>query len=446
MAISLSGSNLKRGPITTGDRNSVNKVEDKRRSLYKEKPVDATPLMKMLQLMPKQVARNSVYSWAGQRFASRVGSVTDAYTDAALTTACGDAVQAGGSMAYLKMAEDNAKQILVGQQLLLSSSTESVVGVELLVDVVGVTLAGANSYVSTQLFSSDSNKCLYQSNLSWRIAGNAQSQLSGLPDGVYEEPVWFENCTQIFMSSLSISGTEMAEEDYLDESFYVRQKAQSFEQLNMDMERTFIFGEFSKTALGSNGKLRKRTMGLKSAIRTYEPNNIFNTTTWTKSGVTTANATWPNYGWDFLKDLMRVTSIMSKGPKKVFCGDLAMSSITDLVEELGVIQLTPDYSDNFGMRVNKVTGMNTELHFIQHPLFATDPAYKRSMLILSPERLLYRPLKGRDVKFLSAKDMGGSFSWVDGIKEGWVAEAGLGFDGLSEFAWVDGMGLTHGNT
>ena len=441
MPIPLSGTNLKRGAIHTGNRNAADVLEEKRQTLFRQEPLKGASLIKMVQMLPKSSTNNAVFQWAEERFPARNGAVTDVYTDAGLSSAYSSGQNAGTAV-YIKMAEDNAKQIIPSQQLLISSESSSADGYDVTVDVKNVSLAGSSSFITAVLLVNDSNNALSSATLSWRISGNAQSEMSGLPGNVSEDPTWYENCTQIFRGAVRISGTQLASKSVFTESKYKSMKRQAFGQMMMDMQRSCIFGIFNKTSVGENGMPRRFTRGIKSALETYESDNVIKCTSWTKTGVTTSSKTWLEYGYDLLDDVMNRTSIYSSGPKKVLCGDLVMSAVSALVRDAGEIQLTPDFEDEFGINVNRLRGMRTTLDFIEDPLFTTDDRLRRSALIFQPQLFEYRHIEGRDVRFVPAKELSGQ-DQIDGIEEGWIAECGLEWKNLSHCAWLDGFGRTH---
>lgn len=434
-----------RGPVTTNTRDEMNKRASKRRTLYRELPLDKSPIAKIaMQQASRRPINRVVHDWAQQRFNPRQGDVSRFYNDAQLSSAYNAGSADAGEALYMKLPNrDVAKQLKRFQQLLIHHIDSDHVVKEVMVDVQEVVVAtNDTSYAVVELLEDDDDVLNQSSGLTWRISSNAQSELSGLPDETYEEPIWTQNVTQIFMESLAVSGSEVAEEtaEELDDTMLTRKRFQTHDALMMDVERSVLFGRF-KRGTGPNGRRRNMMRGLKTAMKEHSTDLIMNFPRLNAY----AGGSWLEKGWDFIKDVMLDSSRYSGNEKYVWCGDLALRAINDMIEEETNIQIGPTHTDGFGIRVRTIYGLNTTLHLHNHVLFSTDPAYRRSAFVFEPALISLLPLRGRDIQYLTSdqarRRTENGWTWLDGFKEGWYGELTLEYDNLAAMRWLDGLGL-----
>lgn len=426
-----------RGPVSTGDRDSVMKKEERRRSVYKQLPMGKTPVMKMLKLMPSKPTRRSIVDWSYDPYVASNGTVTDVYTDAALSSAYASG-GVDGTPLFLKVSADDANLRVVGQTLQITD-TANMVSVP--AEIIGVTVNGSSSALAVKLLAADSTSALAESALTWEVIGNAHEEMSPLPDGVYREPIWLQNVAQIFMAAVEMSGTELAEEDVIDETMYRRYVAQSYDSLMESMELAVILGT-QKKGTGASGRNKFYMGGLKPFITSYASSNVKN---W-KTDSSYAGETWLAKGWDFMENYMVQLARYSANRKTALVGDLAHLAINQLVEDRGTFNMTSE-TNEFGIRVKRLVGLNTELDLIQHPLFSMNDNRRRSMMVIEPELLRYRPMRGRDIQFVKSEQLRGNqkvengFTWIDGIKDGWYGQVTMEFDNAEAMGWVDNLGV-----
>lgn len=434
-----------RGDVTANRRESHFKKVSKRRDIYKQMPLNKNPLAKVMMSLSSKSIDGRTHEWYMRRFNPMYGEVLDVYTNvhAESTYASGGVA---GQMLYITLTEADAKQILKNDQLIIGRLDDDGDPVaRILVDVRDVKIIDdTRSYIAVKLRQADTgNDLAALSGLTWRLAGRVDSEMSALPDSVYEEAVYRTNVAQQIMGALSISGTEEALANETNENTWNEMWEQAHDRFMRELEYTVLFGRFNNTDKGDNSEARWAMRGILQALEADAPQNIVNFKT-DDLGTDLSGKTWLEAGWPWLKRLMNDLSHYSPNPKTVLCGDLALLAITDLVESLGEVKLEPMYSKAYGMRVNELRGLNTELRFIRYPYFATDPLYRRSALVYEPGLIQWLPIVGRDITEVKPNDTSkktdNGHTWLDGKKAGLWAQGTIEYHNLDAIAWVDGIG------
>ena len=423
-----------RGFIATSDRDSKLHPEEWRSKVYKILPVGDAPMTALLQAIGSEPTPSRHMHWFEQQYPEQRGSITDVYTDVALSSAYASG-GVDGTALYLKMTANDAKQIVAGNTLTIFAPGVS--GAMINADVRNVSIGtDATTWVLVQLLEADTNSILANSTLTFAITGDARAEGSSLPDPTGRDPVELTNQTQIFMEAVSWTGTEKKEKQRIDGSFAQQQLWSGFNRFRLKIERAILFGKYKVRT--ENGKPKRFTRGVRSAIAENEPGRIYNYQTDTDF----AGQDWLVGGWEWFCDkILLETSETSSGRKKLFCGDQFALALEHLVEDRGLAILEPRQT-SFGFRYKTLRGLTTEVDVVIHPDFRRNTALKRSGLLTEMKLLRLRPMVDRDITFVPASALeAGGWNWVDGDKEGWYAELGLEYDNLAAMAWIDGAGL-----
>lgn len=427
-----------RGAITTDTRQADIHPEDWRRRVYEQMPVGRAPLTAMLLSMPSTPTPSRFFNWPSIAFNSMRGDITDILTapppgGAAYTTG-----GVAGTQLYAQMSVADAKKINVGDNILIANDDRDLrVG-----RVNSVVVAGAtSSYAAFVLRETDTGNALADTSLTWRLSGHSEAEMSPLPKASGEEVEWFQNCAGITMESIEISGTEQNELSRIDPAVRTFQRARALQRFNIKLERNLIFGIFTNASgAGLNGKDILEPRGIRTAISEEETANMMNY----KTDTDFSGQSWLSGGMDFLNEKMEILGRFGEAEfKKMYVGGLAWLAINNLIADYGMYQIERT-TDEFGVKVNRIHGLTTGLDMILHPLFSEDPAFQRSALIVEPELLRWKPMMNRDVQFVSGveRDPNG-WTWVDGVKEGWFAQAGLEYDNLAGQGWMDNLGVAN---
>lgn len=440
--MSLTAEVITRGGVDTGNRVSNVHPEHWYRKIYKEAPVAASPVLALSQRFAREMSPSQKFNWWHQGFQALRGSILDVYTDSALSSAYASGGVVGTPL-YFAMTAANAKQVVAGDVMLLVTATT---GSERAVDVQSVQIGSdTTSYVLGTLMEADTSNRLAEATPTFRLLSSAYAEMSSLPDATARDLTEYGNQTQISMESLQLSGSELTEEERVDESKYRREKNDAFFRLRAKMERALLFNRYKVATVG--GRPKRWTRGLIEAINTYYSGNI-------RSYVTDSDTAWngKNWlagGWDWVQDVLldvsRYTDDSGQINSRLFmCGDLAHKALCDLARDEG-LQMIDTQSRDWGIKVTKIHGLKADLEIHEHPLLSEDDAFRSCGLIYNPRWLTYIFKKGRDITFIPRGENVNGFTWVDGIKEGWMVEWGLKYHNLAGMAWVKGLGSTNTN-
>lgn len=426
-----------RGFVATSDRDSKLHPEAWRRKVYKILPVGDAPLTAFLQAMGSEPTPSRHMHWFEQQYPEQRGSVTDVYTDVALSSAYASGGVVGSAL-YLNMPEADAKQIVAGNMLTIFAPNTP--GAMITCDVRNVSIGNdATTWVLVELLEADTNSILADATLTFAITGDARAEGSGLPAPTGRDPVELSNQTQIFMEAVSWTGTEREEEQRIDGTYPQQQLWSGFNRFRLKMERALIFGQYATKQ--ENGKPKRFTRGFRAALAQHAPNRFYNY----KTDSDFSGQDWLVGGWSwFAEKILLETSELSSGRKRLLCGDLLALAIEQLVEDRG-LALLESRETSFGFRYKTIRGLTTEVDLIIHPDFRRNAALKRSGMLIENRLLRLRPMRRRDVTFIPASQLKdkekNGWTWVDGDKAGWYCEAGLEYDNLAAMAWLDGAGL-----
>lgn len=425
-----------RGAITTDVRQDDIHPEDWRPTVYAQKLVGKAPLTAMLLSIPNGSTPSRFIHWPSIAFNSMRGDVTDILTGPPPGGSAYTSGGAAGNQLYAHMSASDAAKVNVGDNILLANSAYALrIG-----RVNGVSsTTDAASYVAFILRETDTDNALASASLTWRLSGHSEAEMSPLPKASGEEVEWFDNCAGITMESIEVSGTEQVEKSRLSDDVRTFQRARALQRFDIKVERNLIFGIYTfAQGAGVNGKDILESRGIRTAISENETANMMNYTTDTDF----SGQSWLSGGMDFLNEKMEVLGRHGEAEfKKMYVGGLGWLAINELVLDYGQYKIE-HLTDEFGIKVRRLTGLTTGLDIILHPLFSEDPAFRRSALIIEPDLLRYKPMVNRDVQFISGQDRDpNGWTWVDGVKEGWMAQYTLEYDNLAGMGWMDGLGL-----
>lgn len=235
------------------------------------------------------------------------------------------------------------------------------------------------------------------------IAGFADQEGGTSPTPVSFDPIVGSNYTQIFKTSVSITGT-------LD-STNLRTGDKEQEDLTKalkmhmsDIERAFFFGKKAEVD-GNTAQPTRYTGGLLQTIT-----SITDCSTNSTAGQLTEKAF----------DRALVEDVFAYGnPEKVcFAGAGAIANLM----EIGKNRWQPTSVDNaYGVSFTRYTTFAGDLLVYLHPMFRQIPSLKNEMVILDMPHLKYRHLDGRDTSLqrdIQAPDF-------DGKKHQYMTECGL---------------------
>lgn len=420
----------------TGDWATDERPKSWREGILYLYPNGETPLTGMLSKMGEESVDDPQFHWWTKLLAAQGGTITDVYTDAAMTTALAAGGTAAGTTLYVKAPQALVTEFRSGHQVLLRDSAH--INVDVNGKVTSVTLAGANSQIAVRLLEADDNGGTF--NLatanSILIVGNINAEGAPMPDAIaYNPDKWF-NYTQIFRTPLDITRTARKTK-LRTEDAYKEAKRESLELHSIELEKAFFWGIATEN-VGANGKPERTTMGIVTAIKTGAPINVSDFSLDTRF----AADTWVTSGEEWLDIMLEQIFRYGATEKMAFCGSGAIMGINKLAKERGHINITPQ-TVSYGLKVMEWITPFGVLYLMRHPLFSYEPTTRNSMVIVEMSMLKYRYIDDTMFMGMDTTKVSPSHERLDGTKEEWLTECGLEYHHPLKFGYLNGVGLNN---
>lgn len=235
--------------------------------------------------------------------------------------------------------------------------------------------------------------------------GSAFQEGTGAPNFSTRNPTKLKNFTQIFKTAMGITGTAQATHARTGEAWANDKKRKAFDHAS-SIEFALMFGQAYEDTTGSQPI---RYMG---GLREFITTNVKIYTTTPTEDV-------------FLDDVYKVFnySAMGAGTERlVLAGNgflnglnkLARNSSSTRINFQGTLKV-------YGMELQKWVLPQGTLGVRTHPLMNLHPRFTNSAFILCPPGLRWRPLRGRDTKFMDNIQNNDE----DTRKAQWLTEGGL---------------------
>lgn len=331
--------------------------------------------------MLKAPTGNPEFSWFedfyGGRYAKNSG--TYAASGGVTITVTG----AGSSSAHIFTVGDIVMNARTGEKLLVATiASASTITVA----------AGGRAFGTTAAAAGADGDSLF-------IIGNVNEENAGARNVNVTRSAKLSNYTQIFKTSIAVSGTEANAELYGGKDLpYLRAKYGT--QHALDIERAFWFGE-KKEATGANGLPIRSTGGVLEFI------NSGNSYVQNQGGPLTAS--------DF-NLFLKEGFTYGDTQKWLFAGGTVLNAISEFSR--GQLQ-TKVGDTTYGVKISEYMTPFGSINIVHNPLFVED--FAGYAFLLDMDCFKYRYMQNRDTKLFTnvqAND-------VDGIIDQYVTEAGL---------------------
>ena len=397
-----------------GLRDSNNFATDERPKNWREAilrlyPNGKAPLTAMTAAMKSRKVDDPEFNWWEKSLPTQrvsTGTVAHTATQTAITVLSGALALKEG---HLLRAEGTTSQEVM------------LVAADPVVDTSITVVRGYAGTTASALVSSTAG------NPNLHVVGNANEEGSTAPTGINYDPTKVYNYTQIFRNSLEMTRTAMRTRlrtgDQVKEA-----KRECLELHSIEMEKAFWFGQRLETT--RNGKPLRTTRGIFNWIHTDNVVNI--ATTGTTTGVSLFT----------LEGYLKSAFDYGSNEKMGFLGNTAMLTIQRICRKNSTYQLLPP-SNEFGITVNRLVTPFGTLILKTHPLFnqlsgggtATSQYYGVDswLAILDMAEIMYTYVD--DTKY--EKDL--QDSGVDGLKSGYLTEAGMEFHHSTAHYLVKGL-------
>lgn len=232
------------------------------------------------------------------------------------------------------------------------------------------------------------------------VVGNAIMQGAGAPAEKYNDVVPVFNYTQIFRTPFSVTNTFDATKVYGKKELD-RLRFKKGVEHKMSIEYALLFGERKLDTAGAQP--RTTTAGVLSFLKGTQ--NILSKA---KTAVTEA---------DFVAFCEQVFTYGSES-KVVLASPMLLTVLDGFARNrLSVVQ--SDKDKVYGLDVTSFVTPHGTLKFVKHPLLVN--GYDGTGIVLDPEELSFRNLKGRDTSLKTGIQLPDE----DGKKEEYLTEAGL---------------------
>jgi hypothetical protein len=328
----------------------------------------ATPLTVLLKNIASETAYNPKFEWLE-------------YAPAPVS----DAVNNGAGYA------DNATSIVVDNGAYFS--VNDIVKVPRTGEVMRVTAVSTNTLTVTRAYGETTAAALVD-NDPLLIIGNASAEGASARDYKNNDATNAYNFTEIFKTTVELSGTLDASQLYGGKDRNFQRKVKGIEHM-LQIERSFLFGERKED---TTNKIRT-TRGLLGFLT----ENIVD------AGGTLTEAEFESF----------CEAVFRYGSNKKLL--LASPKVISVINQFasGKLQMVPT-DKTYGIAVTKYLSAHGELMLVKHNLLE-GTVYGGYAIAIDPENVKYRYLQGRDTTLrtdIQAPD-------VDGFKDEYLTEAGL---------------------
>jgi hypothetical protein len=391
-------------------------------------PNGDAPLTAITAKLKSEKTDDPQYHWWTKGLPTQRATLTEVYTDAALSSAysSGGVV---GTVLYAKMSAADSTHFRIGHQVIFRLSTSYLYDIN--AKVVAVLSNGASSYVAAKLLQADGSNYVASAD-TMLVIGSINSEGAAMPDSVTYDPTKLYGYTQIFRTSLEITRTARKTKLRTGDA-YKELKREALELHSIEMEKAFIFG-YPTDGTGANGKPERTTAGIVYWINNYSGiASSFVTDTSIATG-----KTWESGGEEWLDYYLEQVFRYGGSERLAFCGSNVILSINKLVKQGGNYTFTPK-TGSYGINVMQWVTPFGVINMKTHPLFSYETTNRSSMLIISPEDLVYRYID--DTQFYDDPEKKNTgYLRRDGTKEEFLTECGLEVHHPAKFGWLHGFG------
>lgn len=424
----------------TGDWATDQRPKNWREMILRLYPNGQAPLTAMMSKMKTETVNDPEFYWWTKSLPNQAGAVTGTYTDSGLSVAYTSGGLSGDFL-FIKMSAATISEIRIGHQVLLRDASD--LDVDVVAKVVDRDVNGASSYAKVKLLEDDDNSANGDLSDADRVLviGNVNSEGSASPDPISYDPTKWHNYTQIFKTPLEITGTAIETKLRTNPQAYQELKREILELHSIEMEKAFLWSVPTEST-GDNGKKERTTLGIIPAIKggyTGQGGSA-GTTSYYPSESSWSGETWLQGGEDWLDTQLEAIFRYGKQQKLAICGDQALMAINKLIKNSGDHSFTPTTAA-YGIKVREWHTPLGTINLMTHPLFNYETTNRKSMVIIEPENLRYRPIKNRDTKFYK-DDLKKNTGWTmrDGLKEEFRTEAGLEYHFPIAWGYLTGLG------
>lgn len=420
--------------------------KDWRQALLKRYPKGKTPITALMSKAGKARVVDPEFHWWEEDTAMMGGSITDIYTDEAMSSALAAHDSAAGTTLYLKVdgtAEEPLTNYLVpGSELFLTGNTNYRIAVR--ARVVSIDRNGASSRVKVVTRNADSSQSAYSLTTAnyAMVMPTLFSEFGGIPEVITYKPSSFYNYTSIKKEALALSRTAMKIKNIRpneNDTGYRAMKQKALYNLGIKMEHELLLGTRFEETDPSNNQLKRGSMGIREMIDTYGVSGARDSF---KYNSNYTGQSWKDGGWDYLKQFfLTMQKWCDLDTTWNFVGAGTMLGLTDLADHNRFISITQQTVE-YGLSIKKLITPFGELNLVDHPLFNRMRPLQYAWVGIPRGGLEYANMDGGDIQFLEDQNYGkGGLTHVDGRFDLWMVDCGYLYHDTKAFFWLDDIGL-----
>jgi len=418
----------------TGEFAQDERPKSWREGILREYPNGVAPLTAILSKMKSKKTTDYHFHWWTKELKEEFSDVTGIYTDVELSSAYTTAALTKGSYLYLQLSEEEAGKYKGGLtvQFLDKSNPASNKGYGKVQQVVK---NGSNSYIAVSLIKDIASNGA--ENIDFvRVIGTSNPQGGARPESQLRKPSKHDNHTQIFRDPLSMTRTALQTRLRTVES---RKEArrEALENHATRMEKA-IYDSVMSEAIGDNGEPETTTRGIIPFIDAEAPENR---ESFVHDSGEPGGTTFVSAGNKWLKSILEKIYRFGNTEKLGICGSGALQGLNDIAEATGTISLETRQVD-YGLQVVEWITPHGILYLMTSPLFTQDPVKRNSIMIVEPDKLVFRYIQDTIFKGdIEYDNMESSDSGIDGAEEEFLTEAGLEMHFPKHFGYLEDVGV-----
>jgi len=233
------------------------------------------------------------------------------------------------------------------------------------------------------------------------ILGSHHEEGAAVPTAITYDPTVVTNYTQIFRTVIDLTNTALQTRlRYAEAGPLTEMKREALEIHSIEQEKQFLWGSGVEDTTGAQPERTTKGMFnfITSNVQDFADSVDIDT--------------WEN----FLEDIFENGS----NEKLLLCGNRALNVINKVARAHGDIQMNPT-SETFGMQIMRYLTPYGTLQIKQHHLLSKNSTFSDWGFVIDPKHVVYRFLRGRDTKYLKARENAGD----DAKKDEYLTEAGL---------------------
>jgi Family of unknown function (DUF5309) len=220
------------------------------------------------------------------------------------------------------------------------------------------------------------------------------------PPAISYDPGIVSNYTQIFRTSLNLTGTVLATRLRYADNPKVEMKRETLELHAIEIEKQFLFGSGVEDLSGSQPE--RTTKGL----------FFFIVTNLSDAQDALDIDTFENWLEDLFED--------GGDEKLLLCGNRLLNVINKAARIWGTMSVVPK-AETWGMKIMEWVTPYGTLMIRQHPLLSKNPTFNDWGFAIDSTSIIYRYMRGRDTQYLTNRQNPGA----DRETDEFMTEAGL---------------------